>query len=40
MQDQEAKIKEFFERARKGVTYDNSTDEVVITDKGKEFSKK
>ena len=81
MQNQEAKIKEFFERARKGVlkhldasggslslgdlhdyslktyliqhqrfslmmecfvneglaTYDNSTDEVVITDKGKEF---
>ena len=81
MQDQEAKIKEFFERARKGVlkhldtsggslslgdlhdyslktyliqhqrfslmmesfvneglaTYDNSTDKVVITDKGKEF---
>ncbi len=79
--DQEAKIKEFFERARKGVlkhldakggslslgdlhdyslktyliqhqrfslmmesfvneglaTYNNSTDEVVITDKGKEF---
>jgi len=84
MQGQEAKIKEFFERARKGVlkhldaqggslslgdlhdyslktyliqhqrfslimesfvneglaTYDNSTDEVAITDKGKEFSKK
>ncbi len=81
MQEQDAKLKEFFERARKGVlshlnekggvlpmgnlheyslktffiqhqrfsimmesfvneelaTYDNSTDEVVITDKGKEF---
>ena len=83
MQDQEAKIKEFFERARKGVlkhldikggllslgdlhdyslktyliqhqrfslmmesfvneglaNYDNSNDEVVITEKGKEFNK-
>ena len=83
MQEQELKIKEFFERARKGVlkhlnekggllslgelhdyslktyliqhqrfsqmmesfvnedlaTYDNSTDEVCITEKGKEFIK-